>query len=222
MTDCQGRSEDTKQRLMEAAGEVFAQQGFRAATIREICSRAGTHVGAVNYHFGDKEGLYAAVLAYAHTSAMRRYPPDLGLEAGERDPEARLRAFVHSFLLRMLAEGFPAWYGKFMAFEIAEPTKAFDQLIENTIQPLFTYLRDIVSELLRRPRPAQEREDELTFLCATSIVGQCLHYFTARRVIELLSPEGFDSADIQRLTEHVTRFSLGAIKALDAEGWEGR
>ncbi len=69
----------TKARLIEAAGEVFARRGFRSATVREICSRAGVHVGAVNYHFRDKEGLYTAVLDHLHQTAVKKYPPDLGL-----------------------------------------------------------------------------------------------------------------------------------------------
>ncbi|MGA9754367.1 MAG: TetR family transcriptional regulator, partial [Desulfobaccales bacterium] len=55
-------SNETRQRLLEAAGEVFAKKGFRNTTIREICRRARANLAAVNYHFGDKERLYLAVL----------------------------------------------------------------------------------------------------------------------------------------------------------------
>src|ERR1700686_5689829 len=64
----------TRHKLIEAAGQVFAERGYRAATIREICRRAGANVAAVNYTFGDKMGLYTEVLRHsvraAQTAAM--------------------------------------------------------------------------------------------------------------------------------------------------------
>ena len=55
-------ADDTQAKLLEAAGQVFAEVGFQAATVREICARAGANVAAVNYHFGDKMGLYIEAL----------------------------------------------------------------------------------------------------------------------------------------------------------------
>src|SRR6266566_7215778 len=67
----------TRQRLLEAAGQVFADQGYRQATVRDICARADANVASINYHFGDKEKLYSAAVRYAHDCA-KRYPIDAG------------------------------------------------------------------------------------------------------------------------------------------------
>src|SRR5438876_3964833 len=95
-----GKPDDTRQHLIAAAAEVFARVGFRAATVREICQRAGANIAAINYHFGDKETLYAEALKHALQRARKKYPPDLGL-GPKATPEERLHAFVHSFLLRI-------------------------------------------------------------------------------------------------------------------------
>ena len=51
----------TKQRLLEAAEELFADGGFESVSVREITALAGANVAAVNYYFGDKKRLYAAI-----------------------------------------------------------------------------------------------------------------------------------------------------------------
>lgn len=194
-------------RLLQAAGEVFAEQGFRSATIRDICARAGTNVAAVNYHFGDKESLYALVLENALQAAVERFPPDLGVTPAST-PEDRLRAFIRSFLLRMLGGGVPEWLFRLMAHEMIEPTRALDPLVERVLRPLFTRLVGIVDELL-----GSGADPELVRLCARSVVGQCFFYRHAQEVIRRLQPgERIDAERIEALADHIAGFSLAGIR----------
>ena len=57
------QSADTKERLLDAAEEIFAREGYRAASLRAITARAAVNLAAVNYHFGSKRGLVEAVFA---------------------------------------------------------------------------------------------------------------------------------------------------------------
>jgi TetR/AcrR family transcriptional regulator, regulator of cefoperazone and chloramphenicol sensitivity len=199
---------DTRHRLLDAAGEVFAEAGFRAATVRAICARANANVAAVNYHFGDKETLYHDVLAHAHRAALERYPPDLGLRAGATAEEA-LHAYVRAFLMRLLSDGVPAWLGKLMAREMIEPTAAIERIVEHTARPMFERLIVILREIAGADLPL----DVLT-RCAQSVVGQCLFYRHCREIIRRGWPDADPTPErIDELAEHITRFSIAGIEA---------
>lgn len=219
MIDNHNTCRQTKIRLLEAAGEVFVEHGYRAATVREICRRARAHVGAVNYHFRDKKGLYAAVLEYSHKEIVKRYPPDMGLPDGAC-PEDRLRVFIRSFLMRILDESVPAWYGKLIAREMADPSHALEPVVRNSIRPLYEYLEQIILEIIGefmgeskgKVAHSPEPGSDVPFLCAMSIVGQCLQHYNGRHIIAFLQPGCFHPGDIDRLTDAITRFSIGGIR----------
>src|SRR4030065_1606115 len=93
-----------RERLRDAAGEVFAEQGYRRATVREICRRANVNIASVNYYFKSKEDLYADVLEFAYRQARQKYPEtDAAGRAGSA--ERRLSRFVRIFLPRILDGG---------------------------------------------------------------------------------------------------------------------
>ncbi len=200
---------ETRQRLLDAAGAVFTKRGFRNSTIREICRRARANLAAVNYHFGDKQRLYAAVMEYAHARAREKYPLAAG-EGADLPPAQRLHAFIHHVMFSLFAEGMPSWPGQLMAQEMIEPTAALDALVEETIRPMAEQLAAIVGELLG----AGMTEARIR-LCQLSIIGQCLHHRNARPVIQRLFPQQqYGPEDIAALADHITRFSLGALRAL--------
>jgi AcrR family transcriptional regulator len=200
-------STGTEGRLLQAAGEIFAEFGYRAATVRQICDRAGANIAAVNYHFGDKEGLYLAVLRSVPIAHAEKYPSNFGLPFGAT-PEQKLRAYVQSLLQRVFDEGRPGWHTKIMAREMIEPTRALDMLVEEVARPIHEELVSIVRELLD-----SEATEETLRLCTLSILSQCVYYHHARSVIRRLYPEqGYGTPEIGRLAEHVTKFSLAALK----------
>ena len=199
---------ETRQRLLAAAGEVFADRGFRDATVREICERANANVAAAHYHFGDKEGLYEAVFDYARNCANQRLDHDLAAAANS---EERLRAYVRFFLKRFFDDGRPTWLGKLMAREMAEPTKVLDMLVSERIRPNHERLKTIAGELMNGVA-----DDEALRLCAFSIAAQCFFYFHYRPVVMRLYPDmQFGPQEVERLVEHITRFSLAAL-----QGWK--
>ena len=202
--------DETRRQLLEAAGEVFAEAGFRNATVREICRRAGANIAAVNYHFGDKEALYAEVLRYSHEKAMEKYPL-LGDVGPDAPPQKKLRAFIYSLLRRIFDQGPTAWHGKLLVREMIEPTGALDSLVAERIRPMADQLWKIIAEILDCPA-----SDERVRLCGFSVVSQCTFYKHCQPVVSRMLPKQLpqDAASIEHLADHITKFSLAAMKHL--------
>src|SRR5271167_1578293 len=84
------RHQDTRARLLEAAGHVFAEKGFERTTAKEIAERADTNAAAVNYHFGGIDALYTEVFEEAR-QRLFSFEDSGTLLAEENAPEVRLR-----------------------------------------------------------------------------------------------------------------------------------
>src|SRR5262249_18268591 len=129
----------------------------------------------------------------------------------ELPAEQRLRNFVRIFLTRLRRDDVPEWHRELIMRELAQPRcGATEVFVEAFVKPSFAALSAILRELVPASVPAEELH-----LLGSSIVGQCLHYHHARNVIPLLvGPREYKSYSIERLTEHVWRFSLAAIRGL--------
>lgn len=203
----------TREALLAAAAEVIAESGFKNARVRDICQRAGANVAAVNYHFGDKEGLYAALIQSAFDQVIARFPLDAGVSATST-PEERFLAFVRGYLQRILAAGAQCRHGRIVMREMVEPTSALDLMVEKVVKPTSLLLDDILSELLGPGFPEASRRQT-----ALSIIGQIVFYAHCRPVLERMNPDfKLDQGDLESLVNHVAQFSLGGIRALKDSG----
>jgi len=204
------RDAATRARLLAAAERLFADRGFKKVTVREICRAARANVAAINYHFGDKLGLYREVLRSAID--RMRATTDAVREAGEgRAPEERLLRSIETFVTRILASDSDTVH-KLIHREINDPTPALDALVEQGLRPRIDHMARLVSDLLEAPVA-----DRRVLRCVASIQTQLTAYFpnpiTTRLGFSVVprTPE-----DIRSIAGHIAAFSLGGVRAAAA------
>ena len=203
---------DTRNKLLKAASEAFAEKGYRNTTVAEICRRAGSNVAAVNYHFRGKDELYALVWRNAFEEALRVYPPDGGL-AHNAPPEERLRALIYSLLHRIMDDGRLGYAGQILLQEMSNPTDVIEQVRHDMIGPLREHTRQVITELL-----GPDVDNRQIGLCQMSVIHQCLAIGFRRGRLPPYILEGRPTPEfIDALVGHITRFSLSGIKAVRRE-----
>lgn len=199
-------AKETKRRLIDAAGEVFAQHGFERATIKEITDRAGASVAAVNYHFSDKQELYDQVVQHIHEQGCPVFRA-LSDTPADAPPADRLRAFVVRLLGHVLDPAQPAWFGQLKTREMSTPSPVTERWITDTLQPFVLELEDFVGTLVRHPVSAVERTR-----IANSIIGQVLYYAHNRDLCGRLHPEQPPASEsVDAIADHIARFTLAAL-----------
>jgi AcrR family transcriptional regulator len=201
-------TDQTTARLLQAASKVFAEQGYEGAKVREICSLAGVNVAAVNYHFGDKLGLYTAVLKGAlHAECDSNVLDQL---TGRASPEKALRIYIHTLLNEAYGNHSDAVHIRLMTQELARPSAALDRVVDEVIRPRYERLRKIIAAILDLPP-----DHDKVRLCAHSIIGQVVHYVHATPVIARVWPElQWNSERIEQIAGHIAEFSLCSLHAL--------
>lgn len=200
---------DTRTRIIKAGIEVFLEKGYGSATVRDICAKAGANVAAVNYHFGSKDALHAAVLETIMANHHQSYPMDDGM-ANATSPLERLRLFIRN-ILRLNFPDDPEHTRECKLFwmELGNPSPALAPMVERFMRPIKDALEEIVREIIG---PA---EAETVRLCVGSITAQTLFHAQNIAIITQLYPDKtYEPDDVARLAEHIFTFSLAGLHAV--------
>jgi AcrR family transcriptional regulator len=199
----------TRERLLAAAGHLFAERGYRTATIADICAAADANVAAVNYHFGDKAKLYAEVWRRAWEEAMRVYPFHGGLP-DDAPAEDRLRARILAALRRFFDDGQLGQSAQLLLMEMAHPTDAVDPIRDEVLAPHIEDVRSVLREIL-----GPEASPHTVTLCQLSVMNQCLALGFRRRLRrKFFGREQLSPAEVEALANHITTFSLAGLRAV--------
>lgn len=196
----------TQKNLLTAASEIFAEKGFRDATIIEISKRAATNVAAVNYHFGNKEALYREAWRQSFRDSIKSHPPDGGVDASA-PPEKRLAGQVAALLRRINDKDNKEFH--IVNKELANPTGLLEEVMKEEMMPLRRRIMALMREILGQNIP----ETTIRF-CTVSILSQCV----IPAFINIIEKPGTDLEDtslriddIEDYARHVVTFSLAGV-----------
>ena len=203
----------SKERIIMAASEVFAEYGFTHGTTREISRRADANIAAINFHFGSKKQLYLFVLNYWKNKAFERIPFSQ-MKDESIPPEERLRLYIRSLLLLVLDEKTAVWIEKLITRElILESTSAHSSFVGDDVKNISQCLLGVIRELCGEDVCTKDLN-----LCTASIIGQYALFSTNRSILQsvfMLPP--FNDENIEVFVDHIVRFSLGGISVIKAK-----
>jgi AcrR family transcriptional regulator len=199
----------TRKSLLNAAGEIFAEKGYRDTTIAEISGRAGTNIAAINYHFGNKETLYIEAWRCAFQKSIEAHPPDGGV-SDDAPLEERLHAHVAATVRRFADKNNKEFW--FVQKEFANPTGLLEEVMRKEIHPLQKRTEALVRELL-----GPLVSDMQVQFCETSIISQCINPMVIGKKSEGKDTRKGGSREIkdtEAYTDHVVKFSLAGIQVI--------
>ena len=199
---------ETRSRILNSACELFAERGYQAARVADICERAGANVAAVNYYFGDKATLYTEAWQEAFKKCAAPKSPD----SDDILPEERLHIYIHSLMQNYMDPDTQGQFTRLYLMELVNPTGLIQNMWHDLIEPRRQILLGIIRKIM-----AMEVTDETVLFCEMSIISQCRALLTIRRSdVEYLLGQSLSSELIKRMADHITRFSLAGIKAAAA------
>jgi AcrR family transcriptional regulator len=210
MTTTRADGLETRRKLLDAAGALFAERGYHDTRTSDICRVAQANIAAVHYHFRSKEDIYVAAWRHEFDRSILAYPPDGGVPANA-SPEDRLRGHIQALVRRFTD---PASRDLDIAHrEMSNPTGLLAEVMHRTIEPLREMHCGLIREIL-----GPNATDQDVQLCEMSIHAQCVVSLMHERQRRLNSRDDrhplppWKHVDEAVLTEHIFRFSLAGLR----------
>lgn len=202
--------ERTRTRLIEVAGQLFAERGFDRATGQEICRRAGTHAASIVYHFGGMQGLYRAVL----DEAQRRLVSTATLRAAvaaQPTPARKLESFLGLIVGALASPASRSWAGRLFGREFVSPSSLYGKSHDRTLRERASMLKSIVGALARLPP-----QDPAVARACLSVMAPCavMLLFDRRKLRRVFPELQLEPQNAALVARQLAQFAMAGIAAL--------
>jgi len=207
---------NSRARILEAAGQLFAARGFDGVSTRELAAAAKVNISAITYYFQGKNGLYRSVLEQLVDDTAPLFDPMISrMEHDVADAGARREAlaetavwFVGALLSGILTDPKIRWQMPLVMREFQQPSSGFQFLYTKRIEPMHNVIAKLVSAALQINPKATE-----TKIVTATIIGQCMAFGFARAVI--FARTGWQDYDEHNRQQVIEIVSSGILRSLN-------
>jgi AcrR family transcriptional regulator len=199
------RGAQAREALIAHGTRIFATKGFAAASTREICHAAGANVAAIHYYFGDKEGLYRAVLTAPIEAIGDQFE---GFDDPALPLQDAIRRVLRPFVAMALDADADALHVQRLHLrEALEPSMVFRDVVDRVVVPLHNAL----AALLAR-HCGLATADEGIHQLAFAITAMANDYCVSREFIRLLAPQVLKRHDAaERIVDRLVGYSTALL-----------
>ncbi len=164
---------DAKEKLIEAGERLFAEKGLAGVSIRLLAKEAGTNSALISYHFGGKEGLYAAILEKQFAPINELLAKVKGIRASSTE---KIMGYAQNVVI--IHKKMP-YLTKFLMGELLNSSPFFEPVIRKYIERIYLFM----TETLRDGIAAGEFRQDLDVKTATlALAGMMNFYFITRPI----------------------------------------
>lgn len=199
------RGERARTRLIVEAMRIFAEKGYAKASTREICEAAGLNPAAIHYHFGDKDGLYRAVLVGPIEGIATQL-------VGFDDPALSLTQSLHHLLRGFVGEDGLQTPGaddgvRLYLREMLEPTPVFAAAAAQHIGPVHEAITHLLARHIGVAAP-----DEDVHRLVFGLLAMAHDYCMSREFMKAVAPQLLDGADaLQRARDRLVDWGAALV-----------
>jgi AcrR family transcriptional regulator len=200
-----------RDRLLDAAEQLFAEQGYDGTSIRDLAAAAGCNIASVNYYFGGKEKLYVEIwrrhllaLSDTRVASIDRVVSESG---GKPNLEDLLRSFAYSFIGPLVDESEGPRLIKLMAREMINPHLPADMLGDDVIKPTLSAMQQALAKV------CPELPESKIPLVVFSLIGQLLQTIRLKRMLHSMDYDALAMLEPGKVVDHIVAFTAAGIRA---------
>ncbi len=209
----------TRERLLEAAIDIFGRHGFDSATTRMIAKEGKVNIAAIPYYFGGKGGLYQAVINYIVDQIKKEAGELLEQigrttftgDTGRHQARELMQAVLERFINFIAGSEQGPRFARIILREQMFPSPAYDTIFEGFLKPVLNALSTLIMAASGESDPRQA-----TFRAMT-LMGQVLIFRVAREtIVRGLDLEGYSPEELEEIRRVVVANAL-AITAMPSK-----